>query len=163
MEVGKRVWACSHSSAYFHHANNYCCYYTTYSQPFIMPLHWQCKKNMLYWRGDKCVSKKLMPTKSGILESASGTNFLIWTKVFIDLDMFLWVARWQIYGFSVKCNSSVRFRWNFNFYDFPLKWEGIIFSCSSSNFFISVKIFTYLDELPWVHYEYVDVRPSVAR
>ena len=87
MEVGKRVWACSHSSAYFHHANNYCCYYTTYSQPFIMPLHWQCKKNMLYWRGDKCVSKKLMPTKSGILESASGTNFLIWTKVFIYLEM----------------------------------------------------------------------------
>ena len=38
-----------------------------------------------------------------------------------------------------------------------------MFSCSSSNFSIWVKIFTYLDELSWVHYKSVDVRPSVAR
>ena len=29
------------------------------------------------------------------------------------------------------------------YYDFPMKWEGIMFSCSASNFLISVKILKF--------------------
>ena len=43
----------------------------------------------------------------------------------------------------------------------------IVFSCPSSSFSIWVKICSFLDELPWVHYESVgvrlSVRPSVCR
>ena len=45
-------------------------------------------------------------------------------------------------------------------YDFPMKWEGIMFSCSSSNFSISVKKLHI-----WMSYhEYIRIRgcPSVC-
>ena len=64
---------------------------------------------------------------------------------------------------SIKliCTFNYTKNWNSWYYDFPMKWEGIMFSCSSSNFSIWVKFFTDLDELPWVHYESVDVCLSV--
>ena len=32
-------------------------------------------------------------------------------------------------------------------YDLHIQWKGIMFSCSSSSFFICLKIFAYLEEL----------------
>ena len=52
-----------------------------------------------------------------------------------------------------------------SYYDFPMKWEGIMFSCSSSNFSFWVTFFTDLDKLRWVHYESgcLSVCPPVCR
>ena len=57
----------------------------------------QCSRVKLFW--DIAISWwfyvltfVIMPTECCILESASVKNFCIWTKFFIYLDMFLWVA-----------------------------------------------------------------------
>ena len=81
----------------------------------------------------------------------------IWSL--ISQAIFNRISFLQINPF-ILCCSTIHCNMN---YDLPMKWEGSMFSCSSSNFSIWVKKFTDLDELRWVHYESVDVRPSVAR
>ena len=69
-----------------------------------------------------------------------------------------------------RCEKEKTFSWNASTNQISPLWvmqtislwlphvmEGIMFWCSSSNFSIWVKTFTYLDELPWVHYESVSV------